>query len=63
MEITEFVLGISSILLLGGVLENGEVAGASSHAMLKKLITVLLVVWEPLQVLIRGERGSEPCFR
>ena len=63
MEITEFVLGISSILLLGGVLVNGEVDGASSHAMLKKLITVLLVVWEPLQVLVRGERGSEPCFR
>lgn len=41
---------------------NGEVAGASSYSMLKKLITVLLVVWGPLQVLIRGEMGSELCF-
>ena len=48
MEIIEPVLGISSTLLLWGVLENGEAAGARSRAMLKKLITVLLVVREPL---------------
>lgn len=59
MEITGPVLGISGASLLWGVLENGEVEGARLYAMMKKLINVLLVVWEPLQVLVRGAMGSE----
>lgn len=41
--------------------ENGEVEGARLYAMKKQLINVLLVVWEPLQVWVRGAMGSELC--
>lgn len=50
------------------MLENEtEVDSARSQGTLqavpKKLVILLLVVWEPLKIYIRGQMGSELCFR
>lgn len=62
----EYVLAMSSISLLQGVLEHetGVVNRAwchgAWHIIMKKPNTLL---WEVLKALIRGQVVSDPCFK